>query len=615
MIPTAHAEQAPRARGDGCSLDFDGGPGMFGSRARSARRPAARCRWRVETFHALRERQTCEGVADPGHPRRGSTCSTGTATAAPTGLFPPPTPRAGLGDARRDGPVLQAASVLPAVPGRGGPRRRVPAGAVAPSPSIRGRAGPPSGCPASSDAAGGDAARSRWQQHYVDVFDQQPPLLPLPDLVDRRRDPPPRRGARSAQGALPGQPAPSSHGRAARLPAGGAGVRRAADRTSGSRCCRSTGAGLELLRLALDRVRHAVRRRAAGGLRAAAGAVAARTRRRPGRWPAPARRSSRSGWPATASPPSDPALPDGSAAMSVDVLLWGVLPYVVLAVLVGGTVWRYRYDQFGWTTRSSQLYESRLLRHRQPAVPLRHPRRARRARRSGWSIPKSLDRRAPGCPRRPTTSRRSCSAASPGSARSSASRILIYRRRTTGPVFMATTRNDKVMYVVLVAAIVAGLATTLLGAARRRGAQLPASPSRRGSGRCSCSSPTSPAMAPGRDSAFHVHVADRRCCCSRIWPFTRLVHAFTRAAALPVPPLRRLPPAAGRRRHARVPTGPPRLGADRLLSPPPAPGRRVSRGCGGPPRGGSRRCGRARRARRRSSPARTSAGRRRRRAR
>ena len=46
----------------------------------------------------------------------------------------------------------------------------------------------------------------------------------------------------------------------------------------------------------------------------------------------------------------------------VDVLLWGVLPYVVVVVLVGGTIWRYRYDKFGWTTRSSQLYESRLLR-------------------------------------------------------------------------------------------------------------------------------------------------------------------------------------------------------------------------------------------------------------
>lgn len=40
---------------------------------------------------------------------------------------------------------------------------------------------------------------------------------------------------------------------------------------------------------------------------------------------------------------------------------WGVLPYATALILVGGLIWRYRYDQFGWTTRSSQLYESRLL--------------------------------------------------------------------------------------------------------------------------------------------------------------------------------------------------------------------------------------------------------------
>src|SRR3954468_22217356 len=46
----------------------------------------------------------------------------------------------------------------------------------------------------------------------------------------------------------------------------------------------------------------------------------------------------------------------------MSVLLWGVLPYVMMAILIGGLIWRYRYDKFGWTTRSSQLYESRLLR-------------------------------------------------------------------------------------------------------------------------------------------------------------------------------------------------------------------------------------------------------------
>ena len=41
--------------------------------------------------------------------------------------------------------------------------------------------------------------------------------------------------------------------------------------------------------------------------------------------------------------------------------------------------------------------------------------------------------------------------------------ILIYRRRTVGPVFSATTRNDKIMYVLLIGAILLGLGTTVLG--------------------------------------------------------------------------------------------------------------------------------------------------------
>src|SRR5690625_6079234 len=46
----------------------------------------------------------------------------------------------------------------------------------------------------------------------------------------------------------------------------------------------------------------------------------------------------------------------------LDIFLWVVVPYVCLAVFIGGHIWRYRYDKFGWTTRSSQLYESKLLR-------------------------------------------------------------------------------------------------------------------------------------------------------------------------------------------------------------------------------------------------------------
>ena len=43
-------------------------------------------------------------------------------------------------------------------------------------------------------------------------------------------------------------------------------------------------------------------------------------------------------------------------------LLFVVVPYICLTSFVVGHLWRYRYDKFGWTTRSSQLYENRLLR-------------------------------------------------------------------------------------------------------------------------------------------------------------------------------------------------------------------------------------------------------------
>jgi nitrate reductase gamma subunit len=41
--------------------------------------------------------------------------------------------------------------------------------------------------------------------------------------------------------------------------------------------------------------------------------------------------------------------------------LWTVLPYLALTSFVLGLVWRYRYDKAGWTARSSQLHERRLL--------------------------------------------------------------------------------------------------------------------------------------------------------------------------------------------------------------------------------------------------------------
>lgn len=42
--------------------------------------------------------------------------------------------------------------------------------------------------------------------------------------------------------------------------------------------------------------------------------------------------------------------------------LWVVYPYVSLVLLVVGTLARYNYDQIGWTSKSSELLEKRLLR-------------------------------------------------------------------------------------------------------------------------------------------------------------------------------------------------------------------------------------------------------------
>lgn len=41
--------------------------------------------------------------------------------------------------------------------------------------------------------------------------------------------------------------------------------------------------------------------------------------------------------------------------------MWAALPYFALGVFVVGHVWRWRYDQFGWTSRSTQLLERRYL--------------------------------------------------------------------------------------------------------------------------------------------------------------------------------------------------------------------------------------------------------------
>ena len=204
-------------------------------------------------------------------------------------------------------------------------------------------------------------------------------------------------------------------------------------------------------------------------------------------------------------------------------IFWDVVPYVTLAIVAVGTWWRYRYDKFGWTTRSSQLYESRLLRIASQmfhfgilVVIVGHV--------VGLVIPASWTH-AVGLSEFGYHLQAVILGTIAGVTTLVGIALLIYRRRTRGPVFMATTVNDKIMYVVLVAAIVAGLCITALGSGVVGEAY---------NYRESVSvwfrsiwvlQPRGDLMA-GAPISYQVHVAIGLAL-SALWPFTRLVHAFS----------------------------------------------------------------------------------------
>jgi len=50
-----------------------------------------------------------------------------------------------------------------------------------------------------------------------------------------------------------------------------------------------------------------------------------------------------------------------------EILLWIILPYVAVTVFAVGHWWRYRTDQFAWTSRSTQLLDRRVLGWASPA--------------------------------------------------------------------------------------------------------------------------------------------------------------------------------------------------------------------------------------------------------
>ena len=142
----------------------------------------------------------------------------------------------------------------------------------------------------------------------------------------------------------------------------------------------------------------------------------------------------------------------------LNVFLWLIFPYICLTIFVLGHVGRYRYDKFGWTSRSSQMYEGDILRWANPmfhfgflAVFLGHV--------MGLGIPKAWTE-AVGI----SEGMYHFLAISIGVIAGVFTIVgfigLVYRRRFTKAVLGATTPMDKLMYLVLGVVIILGLVNT-----------------------------------------------------------------------------------------------------------------------------------------------------------
>ncbi|MCF6744702.1 respiratory nitrate reductase subunit gamma [Blastococcus sp. KM273128] len=205
---------------------------------------------------------------------------------------------------------------------------------------------------------------------------------------------------------------------------------------------------------------------------------------------------------------------------ALEIVLWVILPYISLAIFVVGHYWRYRYDKFGWTTRSSQLYERRLLRW---GSPLFHfgILFALGGHVIGLGIPRSWTD-AVGITEAMYHVVAVGIGAIAGFCTLAGLAILIYRRRTVGPVFSATTRNDKFMYVVLTATIIFGLSNTVMGAAGESHYRDTVSPWFRSIFYFQ----PQPELMSEALLGYQLHALSALLLFA-IWPFTRLVHVFS----------------------------------------------------------------------------------------
>ncbi|MBK5249574.1 MAG: respiratory nitrate reductase subunit gamma [Actinomycetales bacterium] len=208
----------------------------------------------------------------------------------------------------------------------------------------------------------------------------------------------------------------------------------------------------------------------------------------------------------------------------MSVLLWVIVPYVTLAIFIVGHYWRYRYDQFGWTTRSSQLYEDRLLRWGSPLfhfgilfVFVGHV--------MGLVVPKAWTD-ALGVSEGLYHFLALSVGAVAGFSTLVGLALLIYRRRTVGPVFSATTKMDKAMYLMLALVILLGMWNTVAGSVPNLSGDYNYRTGVSEWWRSVFYFNPKPELMAAAPIGFQLHALVAMGLFA-LWPFTRLVHVFS----------------------------------------------------------------------------------------
>lgn len=211
-----------------------------------------------------------------------------------------------------------------------------------------------------------------------------------------------------------------------------------------------------------------------------------------------------------------------TAMNGTDLLLWVAVPYICLAVFVVGHVWRFRKDQFGWTSRTSQLLEHRWLRWGSPlfhlgafAVIAGHV--------VGLAVPASWTE-AVGIGEHAYHTVAVALGSVAGAAMVVGLGMLSARRLLAPRIRTRTSSSDKVLFPLLAVTVVLGIAATVVHNVAGGGYDYRSTVSVWFRGLFLLQ--PQPGAISGAPLLFQLH-ALTACLLFAVWPFTRLVHVWS----------------------------------------------------------------------------------------